>query len=397
MNAWVSAYIALRYSRAKQSISFIAFINRVSVVGITLGLMALITVVSIMNGFEAQLKQRVLGVVPHLVIPSPNNSDLLVNKYVEVAMPYEETEAIVQSASSLRALEIQGVDPEIMIKHSVYSENMMFGSLNLKPGSFDVIIGRALATRMNINVGDSLRVTLAGKTIYTPFGRIPSRKLVKVTGLFDLSSQADDSVMLMHWQDLKRLQREKTDQASLTRLFLFDAFKYREVQAWLSQKGVDSQSWRTKQGTLFDAVKMEKNLMFTMLLLIIAVAAFNMVSSLVMVVNEKQADIAILQTQGMTPKSILAIFLINGGLNGIKGALFGAILGFALIYSLNPLLEFLGFSLALSFDGKSVPFVINIVQIIYVVTVAILMCIVASLYPAYRAMKVKPAVVLHNS
>ncbi len=391
------SYIAFRYSKAKQSTSFIAFINRVSVVGITLGLMALITVVSIMNGFESQLKQRVLGVVPHVVLPSMGTEVPLIHRHIQVAMNYEETEAIVQSTSSLKALDIQGVDPDVMQAHSVFSENMLFGTLELAPGSFNVVIGRALAAQMRIEVGDSLRVTLAGKTLYTPFGRIPSRKLVRVVGIFDLSSQADDSVILMHWQDLKRLQRQKTDQASLTRLFLFDAFKYQEVQDWLKQKGLESYSWRSKQGTLFDAVKMEKNLMFTMLLLIIAVAAFNMVSSLVMVVTEKQSDIAILQTQGMTPKSILAIFLINGGLNGIKGALFGTVLGFALIYSLNPLLDLMGFSLALSFDGKSVPFVIDFTQIMVVIAAAILMCIAASLYPAYRAMNIKPAVVLHNS
>ena len=397
MNPWVSAYIAARYSRAKQSTSFVAFINRISVAGISLGLMALITVVSIMNGFESQLKQRVLGVVPHLVVPVTSRAkDLLDNEFIEVVMPYEEVDAIVQSSTSLRAVEVQGIEPKTMIEHSVFNDNMLFGSLDLAPGSFDVVIGRSLATQMNISPGDSIRITLAGKFIYTPFGRVPSRKLVRVAGFFDLSSQADDSAILMHWQDVKRMQRQNDSEPTSLRLFLFDAFKFDEVQDWLSQKNISSRSWRTKQGTLFDAVKMEKNLMFVMLLLIIAVAAFNMVSSLVMVVTEKQSDIAILQTQGMTRQSVLTIFLINGSLNGLKGAVYGTVLGFVLLFTINPILEGLGFSLALSFDGNAVPFVINIKQIVSVIIASIVMCLLASLYPAFRAMNTQPAVVLHN-
>ncbi|MBO1254922.1 lipoprotein-releasing ABC transporter permease subunit [Alteromonas sp. 5E99-2] len=394
---WISPYIALRYSRAKQTTSFVSFINRMSVAGIALGLMALITVVSIMNGFEAQLKQRVLGVVPHLVVSSDTDLDIQSHDKVEAVMPFEEVDAVIQSRSALRGIQIQGIEPNVMAQYSVFNDNLLFGSLDLKPGSFEVIIGRSLAVQMDINPGDEVRVIIAGKSIYTPFGRVPSRRLVKVVGFFDLSSQADDTAILMHWKDVKKLKRKSGDSASSLRLFLYDAFQYDVVADWLNDNNLESSSWRGRQGTLFDAVKMEKNLMFIMLLLIIAVAAFNIISSLVMVVTEKQPDIAILQTQGMQGSSIMGIFVFNGIFNGIKGTFFGAVLGFALVYTLNPILKAVGVSLALSIDGNVVPFVVDGIQIASVIGFSILLCLLASLYPAYRAMKVKPANVLHNS
>lgn len=402
---FVSAHIASRYSRSNHGSSFISLINKISVAGIALGLMALIVVVSIMNGFEHQLKQRVLGVVPHIVVPNsaalenPSNSTISFSEspYIKTFMPYESVDAIVQSSNAIRGVQLQGVEPDIMQRYSVFADNMLFGSLNIEAGSFDVLIGRALATQMDINPNDTLRILLAGKTIYSPFGRIPSQRLVRVAGFFDLKSQADSSAILMHWKDVKKLKREKATSATHLRLFLHDAFDYQKVQQWLSDQDIESTSWRDQQGTLFDAVKMEKNMMFIMLMLIISVAAFNIVSSLVMVVTEKQSDIAILQTQGMNPHSIMSIFLYNGLLNGLRGTLFGSILGLVLLFSINPALELVGINLGLALDGRSVPFVFRPDQIASVIGLSLFLCLLASAYPSYRAMKVQPAQILHNS
>jgi lipoprotein-releasing system permease protein len=389
--------IALRYSRSKKSNSFVAFINAFSVAGIALGLMALITVVSVMNGFEAQLKQRVLGVVPHLIVYGSDGVKTSDHSQIKAVMPFEEVDAVVQSKNAIRGLQVQGIEPSIMEEHSVFANNMLFGSLNLEPGSFDVIVGRSLAVQLDINPGDRLRLLVAGKAIYTPFGRVPSQRLVRVAGFFDLGSQADDTAVLMHWKDVQKLKRVRSDEPSSMRLFLHDAFRYADVQDWLETKDIDSESWRHLQGTLFDAVKMEKNLMFTMLLLIISVAAFNIISALVMVVTEKQADVAILQTQGMNPRAIMGIFLFNGALNGVKGAGYGLVLGTIVIWGINPLLNALGLNLALAADGRAVPIVIDIPQIASVIGLSILLCVLASLYPSYRAMRIQPAQVLHNS
>jgi len=392
-----SLFIALRYAKSRQRNSFVAFINGFSVAGITLGLMALITVVSIMNGFEAQLKQRVLGVVPHIVTTSAvNESALMQRDNVAGVMPFEEVEAIVQSSSELRGVMLQGVSVQDMQAHSIVTQNMFMGEFALPEGEFNVVIGRSLASQLGISLGDPLRVLIAGKTVYTPFGRVPSQRLVTVGGIFDLGSQVDDTVVFMQWRDVQKLKRSPSENSSQWRVFLRDAFQFEPVQAWLAAKDYPTFSWRERQGTLFDAVKMEKNLMFIMLLLIIAVAAFNIVSALVMVVSEKQADIAILQTQGMQPSGVMSIFLINGLLNGVKGAVLGCGFGALCIIGINPLLSALNVPLVLSVDGNAVPIVVDYGQIVTVVALSLALCLVASFYPAYRAMKMQPAQTLHN-
>ncbi|MFC3095854.1 lipoprotein-releasing ABC transporter permease subunit [Alteromonas sediminis] len=392
-----SLFIAMRYAKSRQSNSFVAFINGFSVAGITLGLMALITVVSIMNGFEAQLKQRVLGVVPHIITESAVDSTVLSGREnVKGVMAFEEGEAIVQSSTELRGVMLQGVSEEGMRQHSIVTQNMFLGDFVFTEGQFHAVVGRALASQLGISVGDNVRVMIAGKTVYTPFGRVPSQRLVTVSGIFDLGSQVDDTVIFMHWQDVQKLKRTVSNESSQWRIFLDDAFQFESVENWLVSKGYTATSWRDRQGTLFDAVKMEKNLMFVMLLLIIAVAAFNIVSALVMVVSEKQADIAILQTQGMSPASIMNIFLINGLLNGVKGAVLGCLLGALCIIGINPLLAALNVPLALSVNGDAVPIVVDYGQIMLVVALSLGLCLLASFYPSIRAMRLQPAITLHN-
>lgn len=396
----VPAFIALRFSTAGKHNSFVSFINGFSVAGIALGLMALIVVLSVMNGFEGQLKQRILGIVPQVVVHNEGNllaADFATLPGVTQTMAYKEAEGVVQSRQGLRGVQIQGIDPAIMNSDSIVARNMQVGRFDsLQAGEFGVIIGRALAIQLDIRPGDTLRLMVAGASVYTPFGRIPSQRLVTVVGLYNVGSQMDDKVIYLHRQDLNRLLRRKASVPDDIRLFLQDAFAYAKTIAAITDPAVTVTDWRSRQGPLFDAVKMEKNMMFMMLLLIVAVAAFNIVSALVMVVTEKQGDIAILQTQGMTPVTVMSIFLLNGLFNGLKGAVLGGLLGVLICWQLNNLLAVLGIPLNLSADGQGVPVDLQWPQVIGVTGFSLLLCLFASLYPAIRAMRVQPATALQD-
>ncbi|MGB0216783.1 MAG: lipoprotein-releasing ABC transporter permease subunit [Alteromonas oceani] len=395
----LSAYIALRYSTAGKHNSFVAFINRFSVAGIALGLMSLIIVLSVMNGFEAQLRQRILGIVPQVVAHNASVDDVLQLPLTEVraASAFREAEGLVQSRQALRGVQLQGVDPAIMAKHSIVSDYMLEGNFErLEEIKFGAIISRALAQELSVNVGDQIRVMAAGASVYTPFGRMPSQRLVTIAALFNLGSQLDDKVIYLRLDDLTRLLRKPKDSPADVRLFLNNAFNYQGVVAELEQAGYSTSNWRSRQGPLFDAVKMEKNMMFLMLLLIIAVAAFNIVSALVMVVSEKSGDIAILLSQGMTVATVRAIFMLNGIFNGLKGALIGAVLGILAVVYINDILELLGIYLALSADGPGLPIDMQWHQVVWVTLFSLGLCLLASWYPAQRAMKVQPAKVLQQ-
>lgn len=484
MSYLLSASIAYRYAKSRKAnqTSFVSFINRFSVAGIALGLMALIIVVSVMNGLEGQLKQRILGIVPHIEITSDAKSDIketitqahihaktntktntkantktptlsetpvsetptqnssqavkeaitetpmqpvadageifdtstpslldLINGYLSktpmqevlAVMAYRETEAVVQSRKDLRGVQLHGIQPLGMKQHTMVANNMEQGRFSdLESGSFRVIVGRALALKLDVRVGDRVRVMVAGASVYTPFGRMPSQRLVTVSGIFDMGSQMDDKVLYMNIDDVNRLVRDPKAKGESVRLFLNDAFNYLAIvntlKAELGVRASHIKTWRERQGPLFDAVKMEKNMMMLMLLLIIAVAAFNIISALVMVVSEKKGDIAVLQTQGMTPKTIMLIFILNGLFNGVKGAGIGLILGCLVTSQLNNILELVNSPLALAADGSGLPIEMDISQIASITLFSMLLCIAASIYPAYKAMQIQPSQALQN-
>lgn len=395
----LTSFIAFRYSTAGKHNSFVSFINRFSVAGIALGLMALIVVVSVMNGLEKELKQRILGLVPHVVAQTSttNTHYQTDNPNVIGQMPYRETEGVIQSRSGLRGVQIQGVEPEFMNTHSFVADNMEFGDFAyLQPGQYGVIIGRALSLQLGVRAGDKVRMIMAGGVRFTPFGRLPSQRLVTVVGIFNVKSQLDDKVVYMAQQDVAKLLRQQPSSATDTRLFLAEPFAYQAVIEELAQAQIDSDNWRSRQGPLFDAVKMEKNMMSIMLLLIIAVAAFNIVSALVMVVTEKQSDIAILQSQGMPAHKIMWVFVLNGLFNGIKGAVIGLVLGLLIASQLNTILDAFGVHVALSAQGRGIPVELDVWQVLSVTAFSVSLCLLASIYPAYRALKVNPATVLQN-
>jgi len=390
----ISAFIAFRYSQSGTKQSFVAFINRFSIIGITLGIASLIVVLSVMNGLEGQLKKRILGILPHIVIASEAEIILpepLQDKVI-AQIPYSEKEVIVQSRTKVSGLFLQGTDTAASKPFSIVANNVVAGQWDsMSSGSFNVGISRILASSLNVDLGHQLRLISTDASIYSPLGRIPSQRLVSVSFIFDLNSEMDDKVMLIHIDDLARLSRKKTSQIQHQRLFLKDAFDYLPIVNHIKAQNIRVSNWRDRQGPLFDAVKMEKNMMSLMLLLVIAVAAFNVVSALVMVVSEKKSDIAILQTQGMLPKDIMKIFLFNGVFNGLKGIIVGLLLGLIGCWGINDLLDLFGSNLAFGENGQGLPIDVQIPQLLFIAFGSIVLCILASWYPAYKAQAITPA------
>lgn len=390
----ISAFVAFRYSQSGTKQSFVAFINRFSIVGISLGIAALIIVLSVMNGLEGQLKTRILGILPHIVVNSETAVSLPDNLSTQVLaqVPYSESEVIVQSRTKISGMFLQGTQTRAAKPHSIVANNIIAGQWDsLTSGSFNVGISRILANSLSVELGQQLRLISTQSSVYSPLGRIPSQRLATISFIFDINSEMDDKVVFIHLDDLARLSRKKTAQIQQQRLFLADAFNYLAIADYLQANGYTLSHWRERQGALFDAVKMEKNMMSLMLLLVIAVAAFNVVSALVMVVSEKKSDIAILQTQGMLPSDIMKIFLLNGVFNGLKGILAGITLGVVGCFSLNKILSLLGSNLAFGENGQGLPVDIQPSQLIVIALGSILLCVLASWYPAYKAQAITPA------
>lgn len=394
----LSQFIAMRYLRANSKRSFVAFINLFSIAGIALGIAALIIVLSVMNGLENQLKQRVLGILPHVVVNHVNLSPEEANQLGIISTSdYIESEVMAQSRSELKGLLLQGVDPNAEQNVSIIAEKMISGSFNsIEKSSYNVLIGSALASQMRIDIGDKIRIISPQTSVYSPLGQVPSQRLFTVSGIFNLVSEMDDKVIIANVNDVAKLMRIPSSKGFNNRLFLQDAFDIGPVIAYLQQNESSFQTWQKRQGALFEAVNMEKNMMSLMLFLVVLVAGFNVISALVMVVAEKTGDIAILQTQGMLPSQIREVFFFNGVYNALAGVFIGSILGALGIIGLNPLLTLLGSSLAFGENGNGLPILADYTQIITIMVITIALCAIASFYPAVKASKVLPANGLTN-
>jgi len=408
----VSFFIGLRYSKSQNYSGFVSFITFFSIAGILLGVASLITVISVMNGLEGELKNRILGIVPHVIV-SPDNRQLPETKQslekltktlhttpsITKVTPFVEMEALVQSSSQLQGVLVHGVDPNLEAD-SLVNLSMLSGDialLNEKP--YQAIIGRALARKLSVSTGDIIRLVLPNKTTFTPMGRVPVQRTFTVAGMFNVGSQIDDSVVYINTHDANKLLRRKADSTNQLRLYLAEPFDAEEVVKTLKVNfpETDFVIWKESQGALFSAVQMEKNMMWLMLSLIIAVAAFNIVSALVMVVNDKQGEIGILQTLGMSRIAIVKIFITQGLVNGAWGVILGAVLGVVLTLSLNPVISALGLNvLGQGYANQSLPIRLEALDIVFIVVSAFCMSLLATLYPAYRASQTQPAEVLRN-
>lgn len=398
----LSLFIGLRYTKSKRNNKFISFVSLFSTGGITLGVLALITVLSVMNGFEKELKTRILGSVPQVTI---SNSDqamsdwepqipklLASNENIKDIEPIVRNEAIVQTVNGLQGIIFEGLQPlnhvNDIVTASIYSGQLT----DLNAGSYNIIIGRSLANKLDVTLGDKVRIISARGSQFTPLGRIPSQRNFTVAGLFEVGSDVDSQLVLMNIADAARLIRIGKEQITGLRLYLDDPF---DVETWTPPTLLTGQTltdWRSTHGELFAAVKMEKNMIWLLLCLIICVAAFNILSSSVMVVSDKNAEVAILKTLGISNFTLNLIFIIQGAWSGIIGALIGTGLGLLLSNYINEITALLGLHVLSDSSGVSrlLPVVHQPIQIIVIMCGAMLLSLIATLYPAYRAGRVSP-------
>ncbi|OOE84059.1 transporter [Salinivibrio sp. PR6] len=385
----LSVFIGLRYLRGRSADRFGRFVSSMSTAGIAIGVMALITVSSVMNGFEAQLKGRILGVLPHAIIANgqANPDQTAIERWPHVidTAPIQTTDAVIQSRKGLSAGLLEGIDPSA---HEPLASHLLQGELSaLAAGRYQVIIGRSMATELQLRVGDAVRVMVTSASRFTPIGRIPAQRLFTVAGIFHTGTDVDGQLMLANIDDVARLSGVSPSQANDLRLFLDDPFAITQLKAHADPDTWTD--WRVWRGELFQAVKMEKNMMSLMLSLIVIVAAFNIISALIMVVMEKQSEVAILKTLGMQDKDIVAVFIAQGSLSGVLGAAVGGVLGVLLSAYINEIMSIFGVSLL--GNGLALPVVINPFHVAMVLGLAVVLSVLATLFPAFKAASVHPA------
>ncbi|CAM2971773.1 lipoprotein-releasing ABC transporter permease subunit LolC [Vibrio rarus] len=392
----VSLYIGLRYLRGRSGDRFSRFVSYMSTAGITIGVLSLITVLSVMNGFESQLKGRILGVLPQAIVADASGKTVRTEHapdfitslpHVVETVPIVSSEAVLQSPAHLAAGQLIGIEgrPDEPLRQFMLSGRVD----SLQAGKYHILIGHTLARQLKVHQGDKVRLMVTSASQFTPLGRIPSQRNFTVSGIFNTGSDVDAQLMVTHIADAGRLLKMNAQQITGWRLYLDDPFAVSELSSLSLPDNWRWQDWRAQRGELFQAVKMEKNMMGLMLGLIVGVAAFNIISALIMVVMEKQAEVAILKTQGMSKQQVMALFVVQGASSGVVGAVLGGVLGILISNQLNAILQALGASLYAY--GGQLPILIDYSQVLLVVGLAVTLSVVATLYPSYRAASVKPA------
>ncbi|MDO2947855.1 lipoprotein-releasing ABC transporter permease subunit [Aeromonas simiae] len=393
--------IGLRYAGSRRSNRFVSFISLFSTFGIAIGVAALMVVISVMNGFEGQLKGRILGVIPHVVVTGPGDrlvppadlaAELATRPHVLAVAPMLATEGMLQSPGQLTGVSVQGIDPARWPAGDLLHQQMQDGALDtLVPGSYRIVLGQGIARTLAVSVGDQVRLILTEGSRYTPLGRVPAQRIFTVSGIFGVGADVDNQIALVNLNDAKRLLRLPADEVGGLRLWLDDAFAVDQVVASPLPDGLNWQDWRRERGELFQAVAMEKRMMGLMLVLIIAVATFNILSALVMVVSDKEGEVAILRTMGMTESAVVRIFMVLGASSGVIGAIVGGLAGLVLTFGLNPLLDAIGLNLYMAAGGGGLPVIVEPLQVVIILLGAVLLSFSATLYPAFRAARVRPA------
>jgi lipoprotein-releasing system permease protein len=409
----LSFFIGLRYLRAKRRNHFISFISLVSMGGIALGVMVLITVLSVMNGFEKELRERILGMISHATIEGYERrlsdwESLLdqVRDHASVvgAAPYVEQETLIKGRGTAGA-QVRGIDPELEPAVSEIDELMRHDGFNaLEPGEWRVMLGAGLAARLGVREGDSVTI-FAPEIRATPAGVVPQVRRFEVAGIFEAGvQQYDTALAVVHYRDAQRLFR-LDEQVSGIRLKFDDMMRARSIAWELSDQlgGVHRvRDWTQQHANFFRAVRTEKTVMFIILSLIIAVAAFNIISTLVMVVTDKQSDIAILKTMGLGPRSLMGIFMVQGSLIGVIGTLLGIVAGVALALNVEQIVAWLEHFLSTDFLSAEVYYISDLPSelrwgdVVQFGSVALVLSLLSTIYPAWRAARTEPVEALRH-
>ena len=408
---WRLGWRYTRAGRAARRNGFISFISGVSMLGIALGVAALIIVLSVMNGFQKEVRDRMLGVVSHIEIssadggPLPDLTALMaqVRAHPEVrgAAPFIATQALLAVGEDMKGVLLRGIDPALEPEVSDLGQQAEQRSAllaRLQPGAFAVLPGRDLALMLGLREGDPVTlITPSGQV--TPAGMMPRLKMLEVAGRFASGHyEYDANMALMHWQDVARIFRLEGPVG--VRVRLADLHRAQDVAAQLQQQlgaSVRVRDWTQQNRTWFAAVQVEKRMMFIILTLIVAVAAFNLVSTLVMSVTDKHADIAILRTLGASPRSIMGVFVVQGATVGVVGTLSGLGLGLLVAFNIDVIVPAIERLLGVNFLPGSIYLISKMpsdpqaADIVPIGIISLVLSLVATLYPSWRASRVQPA------
>jgi lipoprotein-releasing system permease protein len=404
----LSIFIGTRYTRAKRRNHFISFISLTSMIGLALGVLAMIVVLSVMNGFQKEMSARILGMVPHASIAGVQPLDdwavvaaaARENPQVVAAVPFAELEGMLSYRGAMQPIQLHGIDPELEPKVSIIGDHMVQGRLaDLQAGEFGVVIGEITARRFQLKVGDKLAL-IVPEVSSVPGGITPRMQRINVVGIFKVGAELDSSLALINVADAAQIQRMQPGQVQSVRLKLQDLYQAPQVSAAVVAglgEGYHASDWTLTQGSLFSAMKMEKTMIGLLLLLIVAVAAFNIIATLIMVVADKGADIAILRTLGATPRQIMGVFMVQGTVIGVIGTLIGGVLGVLAALNVSQLVGWLERSIGQQVLSSEVYFINNlpsdlqVPDVLLICTAALILSFLATLYPSWRASRIQPA------
>ena len=401
-----------RYTRAGRSTrrnGFISFISGVSMLGIALGVAALIIVLSVMNGFQKEVRDRMLGVVSHIEIFSPYGqalpdvartlAEVRANPQVIGAAPFIGTQALLARGEDMKGAIVRGIDPALEGEVTDLAAGLKNGALaRLVPGEFGIVLGRDLARQLGVQQGDKVTLVAPSGQV-TPAGVVPRMKQMTVVGTFDSGHyEYDAGLVMLHVDDAARIFR--LEGPTGIRLKLKDLHQAREVGAQLAGSlsgDLLIRDWTRQNRNWFAAVQLEKRMMFIILTLIVSVAAFNLVSTLVMTVTDKRADIAILRTLGASPASIMGVFVVQGAAVGVIGTLSGLLLGLGVAFNIDVIVPALESLLQASFLPKDIYLISRMPSeplasdIVPIGVISLVLAFIATLYPSWRASRVNPA------
>ncbi|XKM14546.1 lipoprotein-releasing ABC transporter permease subunit LolC [Orbaceae bacterium ac157xtp] len=388
--------IGLRYAYSQKADSFGRFVSWLSMIGIFLGSIGLIVVMSVMNGFEYQMQENILRYLPQVQITTntnkiPINEPLKMdfpssNSNITHVTPLINSDVILQSSSSIGISSLMGVNPSL---YEPIKEKLFWGDFDeLEKGSYHIIIGSRLAQYLNVTVGDKIRLLVPDVSQITPVGKIPSQRLFTIVGIFSVNQDIDQAMVYVNIDDATKLLKYPENIITSWRLFLDNPLDdVNKITNLKLPNELIFKDWRDKRGELFQAIKMEKNIMALLISLIVIVAAFNIITSLSLLVMEKQSEIAILKTQGLSKFKLMSIFIIQGASSGIIGTIVGCLIGVMIASNLNIIMSFLGLTLS----GIHLPSMINYHQVFMVFFSLLLLSLISTLYPSYRAANIQPA------
>jgi lipoprotein-releasing system permease protein len=402
-------FVGLRYTRAKRRNHFISFISLTSMLGIALGVWALIVVLSVMNGFQKELRTRILGVASHVQITGFGSQleawqtvakEASEHPQVAAAAPFVNAQAMLSSGGGVRGSVVRGIDPKLEEQVADIGSHMTQGSLDaLVPGGFGIVLGSELARALGAGTGDKVTL-IAPQGLVTPAGILPRLKQFTVVGIFEVGMfEYDSGLALIDIEDAQKLY-QMGDRVSGVRLKLFDLMQSREVARDLTTRmrgDLYISDWTRSHANFFRAVQIEKTMMSIILFLIVLVAAFNIVSTLVMAVTDKQPDIAILRTLGASPASIMKIFIVQGALIGAIGTLIGVFFGIPTALNVDVIVPFIERLLNVQFLSREVYYISELpsdlqkADVIVITLVSLVLSLLATLYPSWRASRVNPA------